>query len=101
MAWDALAAALLPDEIEPFREARSLLLERQAQFLARGNDALPRLRAIDERLADIRAEVAAGFPLSPPQVEAHRAAVAEHVLALHDIEAAAVAGMREAMGGGQ
>jgi hypothetical protein len=56
------------------------------------------MRAIDERLAAIRAAVAADFPLTRPQIEAHRMAVADRVMAVHDIEAAAVAALRAAMG---
>ena len=101
VAWDALGRTLLPDEVAPFGETRALLLERHARFLSEGNAARPRLVAIDARLAAIRAALAADFPLTAPQVEAHRAAIAEQVMAVHDIEAAAVAALREAMAGGR
>jgi hypothetical protein len=98
-AWDALGQALLPDEIAPFGEARALLLERHSRFLNEGNAARPRMEAIDARLAEIRAALADDFPLTAPQVEAHRAAIAAQVMAVHDIEAMAVAALREAMAG--
>lgn len=99
VAWDALGRTLLPDEIAPFGETRALLLERHARFLGEGNAARPRMEAIDARLAAIRAALADDFPLTTPQVEAHRAAIAAQVVAVHDIEAAAVAALREAMAG--
>ena len=99
VAWDVLGRTLLPDEIAPFGETRALLLERHARFLSEGNAARPRMEAIDARLAAIRAALAADFPLTTPQVEAHRAAVAAQVMAVHDIEATAVAALREAMAG--
>ena len=101
VAWNVLGRTLLPDEIAPFGETRALLLERHARFLSEGNAARPRLAAIDARLAAIRAALAADFPLTTPQVEAHRAAVAAQVMAVHDIEATAVAALREAMAAGR
>ena len=98
-AWDALGRMLLPDQIAPFAKARTLMLERHARFLDEGNAAQPRMEAIDARLAAIRAGLADDFPLSSNEVVAHRAAIAEQVMAIHDIEAAAVAALREAMTG--
>lgn len=92
--WGELAHFLLPDEFEPFRETRELMLRRHAAFLDRGDAALDEMRAIDERLAALRAAVAADFPLSPPQVEAFRARLAEAIMAVHDVEAAAVEAMK-------
>jgi hypothetical protein len=98
-AWDALGRTLLPDEIAPFAETRALLLERHSRFLDEGNAARPRMAAIDARLAEIRAALAGDFPLTAPQVAAHRAAIAAQVMAIHDIEATAVTVLREAMSG--
>lgn len=95
--WGELARRLLPDEIEPLRETRELMLRRHAAFLERGNDAREEMVQIDERLDAIRAAVAADFPLSPAEVEAHRGRVAEQVMAIHDMEAAAVDMMKAAM----
>ena len=98
-AWDALGRTLLPDEIAPLGEMRALLLERHARFLDEGNAAQPRMKAIAARLAEIRAALASDFPLTAPQVAAHRTAIAAQVMAIHDIEAMAVAAMRQAMTG--
>ena len=80
-AWDALGRMLLPDQIAPFAKARTLMLERHARFLDEGNAAQPRMEAIDARLAAIRAGLADDFPLSSNEVVAHRAAIAEQVMA--------------------
>jgi len=96
VAWDALGRTLLPDEVEPLRETRELLLRRHALFLDEGNAAAPALRDIDARLAAIRA-AAVDFPLDVAGVKAFRERVAEDVLRLHDIEAAAVTALRATM----
>jgi hypothetical protein len=97
VAWGALAVALLPDEIEPFRETRELMTRRHAVFLERGNDALEEMKAIDGRLKAIKDAVAADFPLAQAEVEALRARLAEQIMAIHDLEAAAVEMMKAAM----
>jgi hypothetical protein len=99
VAWDALGRTLLPDEVAPLGETRTLLLERHSRFLSEGNAARSRMAAIDARLAAVRVALADDFPLTAPQVEAHRAAIAEQVMAVHDIEATAVAALGEVMAG--
>jgi hypothetical protein len=96
-AWGKLADRLLPDESEPLRETRELMTRRHAAFLERGNAALEEMKAIDSRLAAIKAEVAADFPLAPAEVEAFRARLAGQVMAIHEVEAAAVATMTAAI----
>ena len=95
--WGDLARALLPDDVAPLRETRELMVRRHEAFLDRGNDALMEMQAIDARLDAIRAAVAADFPLSPAEVEAFRARLADGVMAIHDTEAAAVEALRAAM----
>jgi hypothetical protein len=96
VVWDALGRTLLPDEVPLLRETRELLLRRHAAFLDEGDAARPAMQAIDARLAALRAE-AADFPLNGTEVAALRARIAESVLRLHDIEAAAVTALRDAM----
>ena len=52
------------------------------------------MTAIDARLAAARQSVAADFPLSPPEVEAFRARLAERITVIHDTEAAAMEVMK-------
>jgi hypothetical protein len=95
--WGALAQTLLPDEVEPLRETRELMLRRHTAFLDRGNAALEEMRAIDARLDAIKAAVAADYPLSQPEVETHRARIAGQVMAIHDVETAAVEALKATM----
>ena len=95
--WEALAGMLLPDEVEPFRETRELMTRSHHAFLDRGNAARDEMVANTERLAAVKDAVAADFPLSQSQVEAHRARLAEQIMTIHDVEAAAVETMKAAM----
>lgn len=97
-AWDELAAILLPDDIEPLGEVRRLIDERHKAFLTQGNPALERMKAIDTRLAEIRADIAVhGFPLDDAGVNAFRQRLAEQVMQIHDREEEAVRALQAAM----
>jgi hypothetical protein len=96
-AWDALALAMLPDEISPFQEIRELTLRRHRLFIDQGNEAVDEMRAIDRRLAEIKASVAADFPLDEAGVQALRQAIAEQVMEICEIEETAVSALRKAM----
>jgi hypothetical protein len=96
-AWRDLTLWLLPDDVEPFRETRELMWRRHLAFLERGNAALEEMKAIDARLDAIKAALAGEFPLTQPEVEAFRARLADGVMAIHDVEAAAVEALRGAV----
>jgi hypothetical protein len=96
--WRTLAELLLPDDVAPFGETRRLLDRRHAAFLEAGNGATAEMTVIDQRLGAIAAEVAAEFPMSQQAVEAHRGRIADQIMALHDVEAAALAALTAAMG---
>jgi hypothetical protein len=98
-AWWALASALLPDEVEPLRETRELMLRRHHAFLERGNAAGEEMESIDARLQALKESIAGDFPLDAGQVEALRASIAVCVMTIHDIEGPAVEAMRIAMAG--
>ncbi len=97
-AWRELTWALLPDAIEPLRLTRELLSRRHHAFLARGNGALDEMKAIDAQLDALMVAAEADFPLSAAEVVAFRQRLAEQVLAVHDVEAEAVAVLKDAMG---
>ncbi len=67
--WSELAAALLPETIESFREMRSLGQDRQQLFADTGGRALDQIRSINARLEGLRSDVAADFPLEPQAVQ--------------------------------
>ena len=95
--WGRLAGMLFPDGVAPLAETRDLLDRRQAAFLERGNEARPEMAAIDARLAAIKTSFASEFPMTPAEVVAHRVALAGQIMAIHDVEAAAVETLKTAM----
>jgi hypothetical protein len=96
-AWDALSLSLLPDAVEPFGEARRLVLRRRDAFLNQGGEAIEEMRSINARLVEIRAAMDTDFPLDEAGAVRLREDIAAHVLQVHDIEQRAVAAMQAAM----
>lgn len=97
-AWDALSVALLPDWSPPLAETRQLMLRQHRLFLDEGAASLTERQTISDRLKTIRGQMADDFPLTEAEIVRLQEAVAEQVLRIHDIEAAAVATLREAIG---
>lgn len=96
-AWQALANALLPADVPPFAETRTLLNKKHALFIEQGASAEDEVVQINGRLADLRASMTTDFPLDQPAAVAFREQLAEAVLAVHDAEATAVATLRVAI----
>jgi hypothetical protein len=99
-AWDDLGAALLPGAVAPLRETRELMLRRHQRFLAAGNAALAEIHAIDARLAALKQSISADFPLDDAGVVELCDDLYDRVLAIHAIEAEAVANLRDAVSSG-
>lgn len=97
-AWDALALALLPNEIAPFRQTRDLMHRRSRLFRTQGNAAIPDIRAIQGELNSLKSQMETQFPLNETEVIAFREKLAAHVRNVYDIEKVAVAALRDAMG---
>ena len=95
--WDDLSHALLPDAISPFKETRHLMQKKHNLFLNQGMGGLEEIHFINARIDVIKSEVAGDFPLDDAQVQAMRADISEHVLAIHAIEKEAVAALRDAI----
>jgi hypothetical protein len=95
MAWEALAKALLPDDVSQFREARDLMERRHHTFLESGGAALQEMEEIDNRLKRIRTDVGEDFPLDEAGVAKMRARLAEKILEICDIEIDAVGVLQE------
>jgi hypothetical protein len=85
-AWDELATALLPEEAPLLRETRELILAKHHRFLDNGNAALAEIHQINDRLAEIKAQMGEDFPLNSSQISALRETIAEKIMAVHDIE---------------
>jgi hypothetical protein len=96
-AWDLLGVALLPAAVPLLRETQELMVERHRRFLDEGNGALERIRQIDARLEAIKAETEHDFPLDDAGVEQLLARLRDHVLGLYELEATAVAALKEAL----
>lgn len=97
-AWEGLNLALLPDEVEPLRQVRELMIEQDRLFIESGQATLDEQRQIIDQLAAIKAEVTADFPLDEAGIQQLRANIADNVMAIHDIEFDAVMSLQEAMG---
>lgn len=96
-AWKELACALLPDEVEPFKEIRELMLSEQRLFLERGGAARAEIQAINDRIETIKSQVAADFPLDESGTERLLENLRVHILKVHDIEREAVSALQAAM----
>lgn len=97
VAWRALAAALLPDDVPLLKETRDLKLRKRRLFIERGGEALDDIRAINTRLDELKRSAAETFPLSEAEVRDWREKLAQRVLTIRDQERAAVEMMQAAM----
>jgi len=95
-AWQELPAALLPDEVAPFGEARDLMRRRHLLFLEQGGAAVEEMHSIDGRLAEIRAGMVDDFPLTQAEVALHRERLSEQIKRIHDVEREAVEALQRA-----
>ncbi len=97
-AWDDLSRALLPDWSPPLAETRELMLRQHRLFLEGGTASLDERQAIGQQLKVLRGQMADDFPLSEAETTRLQEAIAEQVLRIHDIEAAAIEDLKGAMG---
>jgi hypothetical protein len=96
-AWQELSLALLPDDVEPFRQYRELAGRSYRLFAEQGAAATEERAQIAAGQEAILAAMETGFPLDASGVQTMRENIADQVLAIRDIEAAAVASLKEAM----
>jgi hypothetical protein len=96
-AWCQFANALLPDDVPALKETRDLKLRKRELFREKGGEALEEIRAIHQRLDEIKEAVGKDFPLTPNEATKMRETLREHVLKIHDIEQQAVAAMQSAV----
>ncbi len=96
-AWQNLGVALLPDEVPLFQKTRRLMLQSHRLFLEKGNAGLEERVEMNGRLAAIKAQIAADFPLNDTEVQALQENISAKTLAIHDIEQKAIAALKDAM----
>ena len=94
--WTALAEAALPDEVPALARAKALLA-RKAELAAEGAP-VEEVRAVWDRLEELKREAGEAFPLTEAECGELRASLAERVLALHVGEVTAHAEMGRVMG---
>jgi hypothetical protein len=96
--WSALARALLPESVPRLKETRELVLRAERLFREQGGDSLAERRRIAGRLSDLKAELAGDFSLTTSESAALRDDLRQRILAIHDLERAAVVDLKEAIG---
>ncbi len=96
-AWDEVAAALLPGDVALLGETRALMVRKHELFLAHGGEALEQTLEIGRRLEQIREEVKRDFPLDDAGVGSFCENLRAKILAVREIEQAAIAGLKDAM----
>jgi hypothetical protein len=94
--WQTFTRALLPDAVESFKETRDLLNRDYDLFLTQGNASRPEREQIAQRLAAIKEEVTARFPLTEHEAGLMRAELREHIQHILDAEQEAFARLAEA-----
>lgn len=96
-AWSQLSRALLPDAVPAFKETRELMMRSHHQFLERGGGAINEIRRANQRLGELKDELATDFPLDEHEVIAMREAIRDRVLAIKGTERTAIEILKEAM----
>jgi hypothetical protein len=96
-AWDGLANALLPDEINLFKKTKLLMLERHHLFLNKGNAALDDILILDDQLDEIKKQVSEAFPLDSSHLDDFKFSIAEKILAIREIEYSAIQELQKAV----
>lgn len=95
--WHGLSTALLPNSAPLLKETRQLAAKQRSLFERKGLAAGGEISAIQERLAEIRAEISEAFPLSAAEVQGLLLALRERVLAIHACESEAIAALQAAV----
>jgi len=96
-AWRSLSLALLPDEVEPFREYRTLMDRSSQLFYEKGADATEERQQLEAQQETILTTMETDFPLDAAAVQSMRDNIASHVLAIRDIEAEAVSALKDSI----
>ncbi len=96
MAWNALAKAVLPDDIPLLKETRELKLQKRTLFLA-GQSTLEQRKAINAHLKGLKDSAATDFPMSAAEYKALRENLRAHILTIYELEKEAVTALQSAV----
>lgn len=96
-AWDKLLDIALPTDMPLLAEGRRLQAEAERLFVEQGQAAGDEIQSLKDKFKALRAKARENFSLDESQAADLRAAMAEQVLAIRDIEATAVDSMKAAM----
>ena len=97
VAWAELGQILLPDSHPQLAESRRLIQQNHQLFLTGGGATLAERQANSARLAAIRDQLATDFGLAENEVAALREQISAQVQLIHDLEAAAIQALKQAM----
>ena len=96
--WSALAAAALPDDVAPFRQAKELLARREELFLSQAPAVTEELEGIWAQLTALERSISDDFPLSDAESADLRAGLKERILDIYAKELAAHAALGDLVG---
>ncbi len=96
-AWHTLALSALPEAVPLLRESRELLARRRAVFVEQAPGALETRREIDTRLAALKAEAEASFPMTAAEANDLLAELSRQVTAISVIERRGVEALQTAL----
>lgn len=94
--WLRFAEATLPDEVEPFREAKALLRERHT-ITMQGGDAWEKTQPLTAQLRKLSSTLNTAFPLDEAGKKALFEDLHDQLLALYDAETKALTALKEAL----
>ncbi len=95
--WNALAQAILPDDVPLLKESRELKLRKQALFREDAMGSMEERKAINVRLRSLKESAATDFPMTAGEYVDFRERLREYVLKIHAIEKAAILAVQSAM----
>ncbi len=96
-AWRKLSIALLPEEVEPFRQYRELMDRSSQLFAEKGANATEDRQQIAAQQEAILIAMETEFPLDATGVQTMREKIASQLITIREIEAAAVSTLKLAM----
>jgi hypothetical protein len=89
--WRSFADAVLPDEVAPLKETKTLLAQKYSLFLGKGTEADAELRQLSQQLQEMEVELNGRFPISNNTMHALFADMQGHLEKIYTAEKEALA----------